>query len=86
MPVRPVRGVPTRRVLRTVPVLPARILRRRQVAAAIGMTLLTAVVVVLFGLLADVATAARTGSGAVTGSSLAEVVGTSGQVAEAGSR
>jgi hypothetical protein len=81
------RGAPARRVLRPVPVLPAHILRRRRVAAAIGMALLTAVVVVLLGLLADVAAAARAGgSGAVTGPSLTEVAGPSGQVVGPGPR
>ncbi|WP_300008232.1 hypothetical protein [Pseudonocardia sp.] len=85
---RSVRGGSAARALRPVPVLPAHILRRRQVAATIGMALLAAVTVVLLGLLADVAAAARApgASGAVTGSSLTAVPVPSGQVAGVGSR
>ncbi|MHA6781443.1 hypothetical protein ACVGOW_10670 [Pseudonocardia saturnea] len=85
-PARPVgAGAPVRRgervLLRTVPVLPARVLRRRRVAAAIGMALLTAAVVVALGLLADVAAAARqSGAGQDAGPSLTAVVPSPGQV------
>ncbi|GAA2563786.1 hypothetical protein [Pseudonocardia hydrocarbonoxydans] len=78
------RARPGQRVLlRTVPVLPARIRRRRRVAATIGMALLAAAVVVALGLLADVAAAARQSSGApgVTGHSPTPVVTVPGPVA-----
>lgn len=56
-------GEPGRRgervLLRAVPVLPPEVLRRRRVVATIGMALLSAAVVVLLELLADVAAAAR---------------------------
>lgn len=70
-------------LLRTVPVLPATVLRRRRVAATIGMALLAAAVVVALGLLADVAAAARQPSGApgVTGPSPTSVVAVPGPVA-----
>lgn len=88
-PARPVgAGAPVRRgervLLRTVPVLPARVLRRRRVAATIGMALLAAAVVVALGLLADVAAAARqSGAGQVAGTSLTAVAPSPGQVAGA---
>jgi hypothetical protein len=70
-------------LLRTVPVLPPRVLRRRRVAATVGMALLAAAVVVLLGLLADVAAAARhSGAGEATGASLTAVVPSAGQVVD----
>lgn len=82
-PARPVRaGAPVRaggRMLpRAVPAPSARVLRRRRVAATIGMALLAAAVVVGLGLLADVAAAARH-----PGASLTVVAPSPGQVAGA---
>lgn len=67
-------------LLRSVPVLPAKVLRRRRVAATVGVALLAAAVVVLLGLLADVAAAARQGTAGVTGVSLTSGAPSPGQV------
>lgn len=69
-------------LLRTVPVLSPRVRWRRRAAATMGMALLAALAVVVLGLLADVATAARH-AGEFTGPSLTAVVPASGQVAVA---
>ncbi|MCX6464968.1 MAG: hypothetical protein NTW05_15485, partial [Pseudonocardiales bacterium] len=76
------RGAPRagERVLVRRPVaLPPHILRRRRVAAAVGVAVLTMLAVLVLGLLADVAVAARADAGAVTGPSLTAVVPSTGQ-------
>ena len=68
------------RVLARRPVvLPPHVVRRRRVAAAVGVAVLTMLAVLVLGLLADVAMAARAGAGPVTGPSLTAVVPPAGQ-------
>ncbi len=60
-------------------VLPPHIVRRRRVAAAVGLSVLTLLAVLVLGLLADVAAAARAGDQPVVGPSLTVTVPSSGQ-------